>query len=212
VGSGGEDIAPDEVTEPVMSAFMVPEGSFVADVSEDNGITLNTGIILGKTVFSCRGVSREEPDVAELGSEYSLNQLTGAVHPDQARETFVGDILAGKITYEKRNASGARVFATLTRDIWKCPEWFKGKVIDEDEIARIKLASPNMAFPKGNEDVIGKSAVVTGNFTAGSRGSAEESDGEEKASSSEGAGGIVGEGPRSRYPAGPGLMYPSFSG
>jgi hypothetical protein len=58
-----------------------------------------------------------------------------------------------------------------------------------------------MAFPKGNEDVIGKSAVVTGNFTAGSRGSAEESDGEEKASSSEGAGGIVGEGPRSRYPA-----------
>jgi hypothetical protein len=85
--------------------------------------------------------------------------------------------------------------------VWKAPEWYKGKVTDEDEIARIKLASPNMAFPKGNEDVIGKSAVVTGNFTAGSRGSAEESDGEEKASSSEGAGGIVGEGPRSRYPA-----------
>jgi hypothetical protein len=36
---------------------------------------------------------------------------------------------------------------------------------------------------------------------SGSRESAEEKDGEEKASSSEGAGGIVGEGPRSRYPA-----------
>ena len=47
---------------------------------------------------------------------------------------------------------------------------------------------------------------------SGSRESAEEKDGEEKASSSEGAGGIVGEGPRSRYPAGPGSMYPSFSG
>jgi hypothetical protein len=150
-----------------MSGFWIPKGSFVADVSEENGITLTSGIILGKTLFSCRGVSREEPDVAEFGCEYSLNQLTGSVHPDQARETLLGHILNGKIRYEKRTANGARVFATLTHEVWKAPEWFKGKITDEDEIAAIKLASPTMAFPKGNEDVIGKSAVVTCNFTAG---------------------------------------------
>jgi hypothetical protein len=162
---------------------------------------------------------RRETHVAALGLKQPKSGSRGSAEESDGEEKAsssegAGGIVGegGKITYEKRTAKGARVFATLTQEVWKAPEWYKGKVTDEDEIARIKLASPNMAFPKGNEDVIGKSAVVTGNFTAGSRGSAEESDGEEKASSSEGAGGIVGEGPRSRYPAGPGLMYPSFSG